>query len=120
MLGRKKMSDKKELQEKYKQYKPDMGIIAFRNLATGKVYLAISKNTKADINSISFQLTLGSYPSNANLCEDWKTQGQADFEIAVLEKLEYSKDESKTDYTADLKLLREICTESLKNYEFIQ
>lgn len=114
------MNDKKELKEKFKQYKPDMGVIAFKCVPTGKVYLAASNNIKADTNSITFQLNLSSYPTNQNLATDWKKHGQAGFEISVVETLEYSKDESKTDYKADLKLLREICAETLSDYEFIK
>lgn len=114
------MSDKKALKEQYKQYKPDMGIVSYKCLATGKVYLAISQNIKADINSLTFQLNLGNYPLCANLVGDWKKYGQTGFEISTIEQLDYDKDESKTDYTADLKLLREICAEKISDFEFIK
>lgn len=114
------MNDKKTLKEQYKQYKPEMGIVAYKCLATEKIYLIASKNTKADINSLTFQLNLGSYPICKNIVNDWKKYGQAGFEISVIERLDYDKDETKDDYTADLKLLREICVEKIKNYEFIK
>lgn len=113
------MFDKKELKERYKQIKPEMGVFMYRVLTTGKAYLGFGQNVKADINSITFQLKLGSYPTNSNLQKDWQDYGENNFEIAVIEKLAYDKDEAKTDYTSDLRLLRDFCSERFKVFEYI-
>jgi len=114
------MSDKKELKEQYKQMKPDMGIIMFKCKASQKAYLVCSKNIKGDINSLTFQLNLGSYNICNNLQNDWKKYGENGFEITVLELLQYDKDELKTDYSNDLKLLRDLCSEKLNNFEYVK
>jgi len=113
------MADKKELKEQYKRMKPDMGVIMFKCKSSRKAYLGISRNTKADINSLTFQLKLGSYVMCKNLQNDWKKYGENGFEITVLESLPYDKDESKTDYTHELKLLRDLCAEKLTEFEYI-
>lgn len=111
--------DKKKLKNQYKQMKPDMGVFMFMCKPTGKRYLGYGQNTKGDINSIRFQLKFGSYPTNSNLQNDWKEHGEDSFEITVLELLQYDKDETKSDYTDDLRLLRKLCSEKFTNIEYI-
>lgn len=111
--------DKKELKNKYKQIKPDMGVFMFKCCPTKKVYLGFGQNIKADINSIKFQLNFGGYHKNSKLQADWKEHGESKFETAVLETLEYDTDESKTDYTKDLESLREMVAEKYSNFEYI-
>lgn len=114
--------DKKELKQEYKQLKPEMGVYAYKCKSTGKMYLGYGQNIKGDINSITFQLNLGNFYSNAKsgLQEDWKKFGASGFEISVLEILEYSQEASKTDYQADLRALRDCCSERFSQFEFIQ
>ena len=113
------MINKKELKDQYKQMKPDMGIFMFKCVTSGKVYLGKSQNIKANINSIMFQLNIGQYYRNANLQSDWKNYGESNFEISILELLKYDKDEAKTDYSDDLKILRDLCSKNFDNFEFI-
>lgn len=112
--------DKKELKEAYKHYKPDMGVFVFKCKPTDKVYLGYGQNVKGDINSITFQLNCGLFNANRNLQNDWKKYGETNFEIYLLEKLEYEKDELKTDYKAELRVLCECCSEKFINFEFIR
>lgn len=111
--------DKKELKEIYKQFKPEMGVYIFKCKPTDKVYLGYGQNVKGDINSITFQLNLGNF-INSNLQSDWKKYGEAEFEIALIERLEYEKDELKTDYQTELRLLCELCSEKFNIFEFIK
>lgn len=113
------MTDKKDLKEQYRKMKPDMGVFMFKCVSSGKAYLGFSQNVKAALNSLTFQLNLGSYNANGNLQGDWKKYGEKGFEITVLELLKYDKDESKTDYTGDLKLLRDLCAEKFNAFEYI-
>ena len=114
--------DKKELKDAFKQYKPEMGVYAFICRSLNKAYIGYGQNLKGDINSVTFQLKTGSYMSNktTDLLNDWNKFGEADFEITVLERLDYAKDESKTDYTDELKTLRDLCAERFKKFEFLQ
>ena len=114
------MVDKKELKEKYKQMKPDMGVFSYKCLPTNKVYLGYGQSVKANINSLTFQLNLGNYNINKNLQKDWKEYGEKNFEVTVLELLEYDKDETKTDYTEDLRILQAFCSEKFGNFELIE
>jgi hypothetical protein len=114
------MTTKKELKEQYKQMKFDMGVFVFECLPVKKSYLGFGQNVKADINSITFQLKFGNYNANHNLQNDWKTYGEENFDVKVLELLQYDKDETKTDYTNDLRILREFYAEEFPNHELIQ
>ncbi len=114
------MTDKKELKEKYKELKPDMGVYAYKCLPTGNVYLGVSQNVNAEINKTTFQLNFGGYVQSANLQSDWEKYGQSGFEISVLERLEYGKDASKTDYADDLQLLRDLCAQNISNFKYIK
>jgi len=98
------MDRKKELKEQYKQMKPEMGVYSFKSTATCRQFLGWSNDIKSRINRDKFQLGAGMLP-NKKLQEEWDAYGESRFEISVIEVLEYDKDESKTDYTEDLKEL---------------
>lgn len=106
------MDRKKELKEQYKQMKSDMGLIAIINNETDEHYLIPSQDTKAMMNRIRFQLDLGGF-KDKHVQRQWKELGEGSFTIKVLEKLEYDKDESKTDYKEDLEVLKMMWEEKL-------
>jgi hypothetical protein len=103
---------KKELQAQYKQMKPEMGIFAVINTENNKCFLETTQNLKGKMNSVSFQLRSGGHP-NKELQKDWQKFGEAAFETVILEKIEYEKDETKTDYSEELQLLKMIWLEKL-------
>ena len=103
---------KKELQAQYKLMKPDMGIFAVINKSTSKYFLETTPNLKGKINSVRFQLKSGGHP-NHELQKDWREFGADKFEIKILEQIGYDRDESKTDYTEELELLKMIWLEKL-------
>jgi hypothetical protein len=113
-MNTKKMSkgEKKELQIEYKSMKPKMGLFAVINKKETKYYLETTQNLKAIMNSTLFILNLGSHP-NGSLQADWKSASANGFDLQILEHLEYDKDESKTDYSEDLELLKTIWIEKL-------
>ncbi len=102
---------KKELQDQYKLMKTDMGIFAVINEIDSKYFLESTKNLKAKINRTRFQLNADSHP-NRELQKDWKTAAN-EFEIRILEKLEYDEDDSKTDYSDELEILKKLWVEKL-------
>jgi hypothetical protein len=108
---------RKELIEQYKQMKPDMGIFRIRLKDGGKCFIETSQNLKGKMNSTRFQLDAGNHP-NQELQRDWKQYGEGRFEFEVLELLPYAKDESKTDYTEELEILKQIWEEKLLNQQF--
>lgn len=107
-------SRRKELLEQYKQFKPDMGVYMFKSIKENTVYLGCDKNIKATINSDRFKLNANAH-KNKKLQKDWNENKDENFEIKVVQILEYDKDESKTDYSEELKILKEICKDRFKN-----
>jgi hypothetical protein len=103
---------KKELKEQYKQMKTDMGIYVIECKLNNKYYLETTQNLKGKMNSSRFQLDMGSF-RNYELQKDWKEYGAENFQISVLEQLEYDKDESKTDYSQELEIMKAIWEEKL-------
>ena len=97
---------KKQLLEEYKYRKPEMGVISFRCTASGESFLGISKDTRADFNSVHSRLTGNSHP-NKRLQELWNQYGENGFEISVIRVLKY--EDPKEDQTEKLEQLREEC-----------
>lgn len=107
------MDRKKELKEKYKTMKPEMGVFRIASTLSGNGHLYATQDLKSLMNRFRFQLAMGSHPDRA-LQNEWNEQGPDNFIIEILERLEYDKDESKTDYGEDLELLRLLCEERLE------
>ena len=106
------MDRRKELKELYKTIKPDMGVFVIRSIKDNKCYIHGTRDLKSFINRVKFQLNFGSHP-NKELQRDWTRYGESGFVIEILEKLEYDKDEEKTDYSEELRILQIICEEKL-------
>lgn len=99
---------KKELLQQFKEMKPEMGVYMFKSINTNTVYLGCDKNIKATINGDRFKLNSKNHRCK-KLQKDWNENKDEKFEIKVVEVLPYDKDESKVDYSEDLKILLEIC-----------
>lgn len=106
------MDRRKELKEKYRYMKPDMGIFIIRSSTSNKCYIETTQDLKSRINSTKFKLEFGNHP-NRELQKEWKNYGEGNFTIEILDTLEYNDDESKTDYTEELSLLQMIWEEKL-------
>lgn len=100
---------KKALRTQYAQLKPDMGIVCWQNGVS--MWIAISKNAKADYNSSLFQLKLGSWP-NREMQEAF-TENPDAFQWSLLKKLDYKEPEQ--DCHDDLELLYLMCMEEYPN-----
>lgn len=122
---------KKQLRRQYADMKPDMGIYMLKCNPTGKVYLGADQNLTATMNGILFQLKLGSYITNRNLQNDWKTYGADNFTIEVLEILEYEKEKTiegedeivtppKTNYSKELEALLGIWQNKFDETELVK
>jgi hypothetical protein len=95
---------KKELLEAYKNRHPEMGVISYCCKETGEIFLGISKDTKADFNSIRVKLEANWHP-NKRLQELWNKYGPEGFEPSVIKVLKY--DNPHEDHTEELESLRE-------------
>ena len=108
------VSRRKQLKEQYKQARPDMGVFVIRSKTTGKVYVEAAKDLRGAMNGSTFKLSAGMH-RNRELQRDWQRYGADDFLVEVLDKLPYSKDETKTDYDDDLAELRDMWVDKLRH-----
>lgn len=92
--------------------KPQMGMFIIRSNFSNKCYIEATQNLKGTINGTKFKLEAGVH-TNRELQKDWRDQGKLNFTIEILDILEYDKDETKTDYTDDLTLLKMIWQEKM-------
>lgn len=99
---------------KYKQTPLPMGIFQVKNKLNGKVLIVSSQNIPGKINSIKFQLEMGTH-MNKELQKDWDEQGKKNFSFDVLDLLEPSKDTLHDD-SDELKVLEEIWLEKLQPF----
>lgn len=99
------MTDKKELKQKYKNLKPEMGVFRIESRISGNCYLYAAADLKSLMNRYRFQLDRGAH-RDRELQSEWSAQGADNFIIEILERLAYDQDEAKSDYAEDLELLR--------------
>ena len=99
---------RKELLQQFKEMKPEMGVYMFKSINTNTIYLGCDKNIKATINGDRFKLNSKNHRCK-KLQKDWNENKEENFEIKVVEVLPYDKDESKVDYSEELKILLEVC-----------
>ena len=102
--------DKKALKNSYKHSKTKMGI--YKIGTGGDIWIGAAKNLNGIINSLKFQLELGTHP-NKKLQGTWNELGGAAFKTEVLDELEYDKENPDKDYADDLKALLEMWKEKL-------
>ena len=74
-------------------------------------FLLASRNIPGDTNGITFKLNSDYHP-NRYLLELWRRYGEENFQVEVLEELDY-RDESDNpaDYKEELEQLRDLCLE---------
>ena len=108
------MSRKEAIREYKKTIQP-MGIVQVKNTKNNRVYLTSSANTPGTINSIRFQLKMGTFLPSPSLAQDWKELGEQSFVIEVLDVLKPVEDPAR-DYREDLKELEEMWMEKLKPF----
>lgn len=113
------MDRKKELKEQYRQMRTEMGVFVIYSKGSNKCYIEATQDLRGTMNGTRFKLGAGVH-LNRELQKEWKEFGEGNFITEILGKLEYDKDETKTDYREDLALLRMIWEENLlkQNKEF--
>ena len=105
------MSDsRKDLIKKYKDSPPEMGVYRIRNTATGKSFIASSRNVRARLNRHKMELRAGS-ERVAHLQEDWTHHGPEAFEFEILDVLRPPDNDPTYDPTDELTLLEEMWRE---------
>jgi group I intron endonuclease len=106
--------DKKELKKQYKQTLLPMGVYIVKNLVNGKIFIGSSKNLEGKLNSMRFQLEMGSHMNN-ELQKDYNQFGKENFSFEILDRLE-PKEDSDYNYDEDLKVLEEMWMEKLQPF----
>lgn len=109
------MTNKKELKKEYKRTLQPMGIYQIKNLVNTKIFLGSSKNLEGKLNSIRFQLEMGSH-MNRELQADFNKLGKEKFSFAIIDKLE-PKEDPDYNYTDDLKVLEDMWIDKLQPFE---
>jgi hypothetical protein len=99
--------------KEYKNSLRPMGIVQVKNTRNNRVYLTASANTTGTINSIRFQLKMGTFLPSPALAQDWKELGEESFVIEVVDELK-PVDDLTYDYKDDLKALEAMWLEKLK------
>lgn len=96
---------KKALREEYDRRRPDMGIVCWRS--GERMWIAVTRDAKADYNRSLFQLRLGSWPEPE--MQKAFTADPDSFHWSLLKKLDYK--ERDEDHSEDLELLYLLCQE---------
>ncbi len=107
------MDNKKELREAYKTRRPPMGVLAIFAPDKSRFWLIAAADLQAEENSARFKLGLGSFAACRELQSAWNAAKGEGFTFETVEALPYDQDPSKTDYKADLALLRDLTREKL-------
>ena len=107
---------RRELKHQYQQAKPAMGVFAVH--CGSETYIGWTTDLRAALNGMEIRLQGGTY-MNRRLQEAYKAD-PASFSVERLEVLDYDRDESKTDYTADLIALQALWMEKLPDSHFLK
>ena len=107
--------NRRDVIREYKKCIQPMGIVQVKNIRDNRVYLTASANTAGTINSIRFQLKMGTFLPSPGLARDWNELGEQNFLIEVLDELE-PVDDPGHDYRDDLKALEVMWLEKLKPF----
>lgn len=90
---------------------PPMGVYAIRNLATGGVQVAASRNVPGAINRARFELQWGRH-RDAALQQAWNALGGQGVRFDVLEMVR-ERDDAAFDYAAELDTLQQLWAEEV-------
>lgn len=101
-----------ELRRRFKEEGRPMGVYAFRNAANGKVLVGASRNLPGALNSLRFQLKMGSH-RNRELQADFNAHGEDSFTWEVLDEL---KTEPGQDPRDELDTLERLWLAELRPY----
>jgi hypothetical protein len=110
-----RMTSRKEIIKEYKKSNRPMGIVQIKNIKDNRIFLMASANTTGTINSIRFQLRMGTFLPSPGLAKDWQDMGAESFVIEVLDELK-PVDDPAYDYRDDLKALEAMWLEKLNPF----
>jgi hypothetical protein len=103
---------RKELLENYKGRKKLGGIYIIKNTQNNKLLLDASTDLQGSKNRFEFAQKTGSC-IDLKLQKDWDKQSGVGFVFEVLDELEKGEAQTDAEFSADIKLLKEIWLEKL-------
>ena len=103
---------KKELREQYKERKVIGGVYVIRNLLNNRLLLDSTVDIQGSRNRFEFAQKTGSCV-DMKLQKDWAAQKASDFSFDVLEELEMSQTQTRSEFKADIEYLRKSWVEEL-------
>lgn len=106
--------DKKELKKQYMQALRPMGVFQIKNVVNNKIFIGSSVNINGKLNSIKFQLEMGSY-INKELQKDFYNLGEKNFLFETLDVLD-PKQDPDYDYKEDLETLEDMWLDKLQPF----
>ena len=115
MDTRKNTMNRREKIKECKNSLRPMGIVQVRNIRNNRVYLTASANTAGTINSMRFQLKMGTFLPSPGLAKEWQEMEEQSFVFEVLDELK-PVDDPAYDYRDDLKALEAMWLEKLKPF----
>ncbi len=111
------MSDrKKELKAQYKERKVIGGVFVIKNTATGKLFLDSTTDLQGSKNRFAFAQQTGSCV-DLKLQSDWARYGKDAFALEVMEELVKSGTQTTSEFSADIKVLKDMWAEKLAGKE---
>jgi len=108
---------KKELQDLYKEREIIGGVYAIRNRQNNKVFLEAATDVRGIKNRFEFAQKTGSC-IHVKLQDDWDNLGGDQFVFEVLEELTKGDAQTADEFKADLKLLKEMWSDTLSDSQF--
>ncbi|MBU2513174.1 GIY-YIG nuclease family protein [bacterium] len=106
--------NKKEIIRKYKETVQPMGVYQIKNLKNHKLFIGSTKDIRARINRIKFQLKTGSY-SHKEIQQDYFEAGETGFSVEVLDLLS-TIEHLDENYDEELELLEQLWLDKIQPY----
>ena len=105
---------KKEMIAQYKEREIIGGVYAIKNTLNDKLLLGAVTDLQGTKNRFEFSQKTNSCVY-MKLQKDWKEQGNGQFVFELLEELKKGKNQTESEFKADIELLKEIWSEKLSN-----
>ena len=105
------MKVNKDLKEEYKIKKFKIGVFQIRNTVNEKIFVDGSVNLDAIWNRHRMELNFGNH-RNEDMQKEWSAFGADHFRFEIISEIDQS-DNSKTDYTKEVKQLTEMFIDEL-------
>jgi len=98
--------------------KTQMGVFIIKNNKNNMVYVDVSTDIEKILNRYKFELRMGSSRIK-EMQKDWTNYGEQAFSFEVLDTIKRDENNENRNYSEDLKTLKMLCMDKLKENEAI-